>query len=80
MAINEQQMKKIAAETVKKLNAVGKSDVDALVSRRDALICQLWLVYRDMSDLLEADDFDAADLDLWGKVTAHAAVQSKLGG
>lgn len=54
--------------------------LEALVSRRDVLIRQLWLIYRDMSDIMSVDDWDDVDLDLWGNVTGHSAVQSQLGG
>ena len=54
--------------------------LEALVSRRDLLIRQLWLVYRDMSDIMPVHDWETADLDLWGNVTGHSAVQSRLGG
>jgi len=51
-----------------------------LFQRRDEWIRQLWLVFRDMSDVLEAEEFDEADLDLWERVTNHGAVQSRLRG
>ena len=51
---------------------------EALAIRRDAKIRELWLVYRDMSDIMQSDEWDAADLELWGLVTEHAAVQSQL--
>jgi len=51
--------------------------LDALISRRDNLIRQLWVVYRDMSDI--GDDWNEGDLDLWANVTKHPAVQNRLG-
>jgi hypothetical protein len=56
------------------------TQIDALISHRDNLIRQLWVVYRDISDVMIADDWDDADLDLWSNITRHCAVQSKLGG
>lgn len=58
---------------------MSKSEKAKLVQRRDDLIRELWKVYRDMSDIVDPEDFDEADLNLWSLVTNHTAVQSKLG-
>ena len=46
--------------------------------KRDGLIRQLWLVFRDMSDIYDAEKFTDEDLELWGLVTGHSAVQDRL--
>lgn len=56
------------------------SNLQRLVSHRNHIICQLWSVYRDMSDIIEAEEFTEEDLSLWDTVTKHSAIQSKLGG
>lgn len=58
---------------------MSKSEKAKLVQRRDDLIRELWKVYRDMSDIVDPEDFDEADLNMWSLVTNHTAVQSKLG-
>ena len=52
--------------------------LERLVRTRDGAILRLWTVFCDMSDELPADEWTDADLELWGKVTEHDAVQSRL--
>jgi hypothetical protein len=52
--------------------------VHRLVRARDEAIRRLWCAFRDLSDELPEDDWSEADLDLWGRVTTHTAVQSRL--
>ena len=42
----------------------------------DALIIQLWLELRDLSDT--PLNMTAEDLELWGVVTNHPAIQTRL--
>ena len=56
-----------------------QSVIESLKAMRDRLIRELWVKFRDMSDLVEADDFSEEDLKLWELVTLHSAVQSRLG-
>ena len=49
-----------------------------LVRTRDVAILRLWAAFRDLSDELPADEWTDADLELWGKVTEHDAVQARL--
>ena len=58
--------------------AAVSSTVERLVRTRDGAILRLWAAFRDMSDELPADEWTDADLELWGKVTEHEAVQSRL--
>lgn len=53
-------------------------DIATLERKRDALVRGLWLIFRDMSDTLEPEDFNHEDLVLWSVVTMHSAVQSRL--
>ena len=45
--------------------------------RRDELIRLVWMIMRDLSDH-GADQMTYEDLDVWGAVTKHSAVQSRL--
>ena len=49
-----------------------------LVSRRDTLIRELWLVFRNMSDIVGVADFEDDDLGIWSAVTKHNAIQNRL--
>ena len=60
------------------MSEANDSKLDSLVRERDVLIVALWNVFRDMSDLQKPDDFTSEDLDLWGLVTSHNAIQSKF--
>ena len=62
-----------------KENEIKQGYLDILVNRRDEIIRRLWLVYRDISDILLAEDFDDVDVALWELVSKHKAVQGKLG-
>jgi hypothetical protein len=57
---------------------MNSDSLGSLTGRRDTLIVQLWNVFRDMSDTQEPEDFTTEDLDLWGVVTSHSAIQNKL--
>ena len=48
-------------------------------SARDSAIRRLWCAFRDLSDVVAPDDWEQSDLDLWGQVSAHEAIQSVLG-
>jgi hypothetical protein len=53
--------------------------LEAHMSRRDDLLLQLWTTYKDMSDLIDPEEFDSADLELWELVTRNKDIQSRLG-
>jgi len=56
-------------------------DIELLHQRRDDLIRNLWLVLRDLSDHhigTPPREMSDEDLKLWGAVTEHSAVQSRL--
>lgn len=54
-----------------------KESLNKLKARRDDLIRELWVVFRDISDY-ELTCISSEDLNLWGLVTAHRAVQGRL--
>ena len=66
---------------------LGEKELDDLIRRvrvaaysdRDEAIRRLWCAFRDLSDVVAPDDWEQSDLDLWGQVSAHEAVQSVLG-
>ena len=41
-------------------------------------IRSLWLAYRELSDSLEPGEWSDEDMELWGLVTKHEAVQERL--
>ncbi len=45
---------------------------------RDNVIRALWCAFRNLADVLDADEWTDEDLDLWTQVTQHSAVQSRL--
>lgn len=47
-------------------------------THRNDLVRKLWLEFRNLSDLIPADDWTEEDLDLWTKVTEHTAIQNRL--
>ena len=52
--------------------------LDELIARKKVLIRALWVTYVDISDLVNIDEFEEKDLELWEKITAHPAVQNVL--
>lgn len=46
-------------------------------ARIDHTVRQVWLAYRDASDV-NADMLTEQDMELWGVVTRHAAIQDRL--
>jgi hypothetical protein len=46
--------------------------------RLDALIRQTWCALRDLSDYRNGEALTQEDLDLWGRITPHPAVQRVL--
>lgn len=57
---------------------MANDDLATLQTRRDALVRGLWLVFRDMSDIITPEEFTYEDLALWSHITTHSAVQSRL--
>ena len=57
---------------------VTNDDLATLQRKRDALVRGLWLIFRDMSDIITPEEFTHEDLALWSHITTHSAVQSKL--
>lgn len=53
-----------------------------LVEKRkelDTLLRRVWLVLREISDFhANAETMSVEDLDVWGAVTKHSAIQSRL--
>jgi hypothetical protein len=60
------------------LTADQREKIIMLVGRLDILIRQLWIVYSDMSDVMDAKKFDSIDLEIWALITKHRAVHSRL--
>jgi hypothetical protein len=58
--------------------AVDSTHIKLLEEKRDQIIRDLWCAFRDLSDVIEADDFTNEDLALWDLVTRHQAMQSRL--
>ncbi len=56
------------------------NQINSLIKRRNDLIRQLWIVYTNLSDVLESDEFEKEDAELWFKITKHKAIQNRLGG
>lgn len=54
---------------------IARRDMSA---QRDDLIRKLWLILNDMSE--DPDALSDEDFELWEIITAHSAVQSRLGG
>lgn len=46
--------------------------------RLDALIRQTWCALRDLSDYRNSEALTQEDLDLWGRITQHPAIQRVL--
>ena len=46
--------------------------------RLDALIRQVWCAMRDLSDYRNGEALTQEDLDLWGRITRHPAIQRVL--
>ncbi len=57
---------------------VGELTITRLNKKRDFLTRQLWLTFRELSDLYRTDEFPENDLALWDVVTKHRAVQEAL--
>jgi hypothetical protein len=55
----------------------GTAEMGHEIARRnvDQAVIQLWLALRDLSDF-DDEYMREDDLDLWGKVTAHRAIQN----
>jgi len=51
---------------------------DRLQREKDNAIRAMWRAFRDLSELLPPDDWTEEDMDLWGKVTEHSAVQNRI--
>lgn len=46
--------------------------------KADDAIRALWVAYRKLSDHQQPDEWSDDDMDLWGHVTRHRAVQDRL--
>ena len=46
--------------------------------RLDRLIRQTWCALRDLSDYRNGEALTQEDLDLWGRITPHPAIQRVL--
>jgi len=46
--------------------------------RLDALIRQTWCALRDLSDYRDGGALTKEDMDLWGQITPHPAIQRVL--
>lgn len=46
--------------------------------RRDELIRSVWSIMREISDHDDEAKMSAEDLAVWGEVTVHSAIQSRL--
>lgn len=46
--------------------------------QRDALIKELWLTFRDMTDTIAIEDMTDEDLALWGMLSSHSSVRKAL--
>ena len=49
-----------------------------IFTRRDKLICELWLIYDEMSDELHPELWSEEDLKLWQRVTLHSSFKRKV--
>lgn len=52
--------------------------LDSLKDNRDNKIRELWIIFREMSDMIEPDEFTYEDLSMWEACTKHSAVQDRL--
>jgi hypothetical protein len=57
---------------------VDVKDLATLQRKRDAVVRGLWLIFREMSDVISPEEFTREDLALWSHITTHSAVQSIL--
>jgi len=44
----------------------------------DQTIRALWLAFRELSDLIDSEEWTEEDVNPWALVTKHSAVQSRL--
>lgn len=52
--------------------------VNKLIAERNDLLLRLWNTFNNLSCSINIADWTDADLELWTKITAHTAIQSKL--
>lgn len=50
----------------------------ALKEHRNQLIREMWLVFRNLSDVQSVEEFTDEDLKLWTAITEHSAIQGRL--
>ena len=55
-----------------------KLDINQIKKDRDNLVRALWCTFRNMSEVIDAEDFADEDMELWSVVTSHMAIQSRL--